>query len=103
MKFGTHILPTYMAETDGRLADFYRCMFEQIIEVEKLGFDQAWVTEHHFGGYGGTLPHPPKVCSKAAQKRFPIRLRVAGAMLPLHPPAELAEAYPLGQIDSQSP
>jgi len=50
MKFGTHILPTYMAETDGRLADFYRRMFEQIIEVEKLGFDQAWVTEHHFGG-----------------------------------------------------
>jgi alkanesulfonate monooxygenase SsuD/methylene tetrahydromethanopterin reductase-like flavin-dependent oxidoreductase (luciferase family) len=59
MKFGTHILPTYMSETDGRLADFYRRTFEQIIEVEKLGFDQAWVTEHHFGCYGGPLPHPP--------------------------------------------
>ena len=55
MKFGSHILPTYMPEVDGALADYYRCMFEQIVEVEKLGFDQAWVTEHHFGGYGGTL------------------------------------------------
>src|SRR6185436_9370923 len=89
MKFGTHILPTYMAETDGRLADFYRRTLEQIIEVEKLGFDQAWVTEHHFGGYGGILPHPQTFLAAAAQMTSRIRLGVAVAVLPLHNPLDL--------------
>jgi len=31
MKFGSHILPTYMPELDGQLPGFYRCMFEQIV------------------------------------------------------------------------
>src|SRR5258708_36995097 len=100
MKFGTHILPTYRAETDGRLADFYRRMFEQIIEVEKLGFDQAWVTEHHFGGYGGTLPHPPTFLAPAAQMTSRIRLGVALAVLPLHNPLGFAEAYPNADLIS---
>ena len=41
MKFGIHILPTYMPDVEGALPDFYQQMFEQILEVEKLGFDQA--------------------------------------------------------------
>jgi alkanesulfonate monooxygenase SsuD/methylene tetrahydromethanopterin reductase-like flavin-dependent oxidoreductase (luciferase family) len=69
MKFGIHILPTYMPEVEGPLPDFYRQMFDQIIEVEKLGFDQAWITEHHFGGYGGSLPHPPTFLSAVARRR----------------------------------
>ena len=100
MKFGIHILPTYMAETDGRLADFYRGMFEQISEVEKLGFDQAWVTEHHFGGYGGTLPHPPTFLAAAAQMTSRIRLGVAVAVLPLHNPLDLAESYAMADVIS---
>jgi alkanesulfonate monooxygenase SsuD/methylene tetrahydromethanopterin reductase-like flavin-dependent oxidoreductase (luciferase family) len=100
MKFGTHMLPTYMAETDGRLADFYRRMFEQISEVEKLGFDQAWVTEHHFGGYGGTLPHPPTFLAAAAQRTSRIRLGVAVAVLPLHNPLDLAESYAMADVIS---
>ena len=100
MKFGTHILPTYMPEVDGTLANYYRCMFEQIVEVEKLGFDQAWVTEHHFGGYGGTLPHPPTFLSAVAQITSRIRLGVAVAVLPLHSPLELAEAYAMADVIS---
>ena len=100
MKFGSHILPTYMPEVDGALADYYRCMFEQIVEVEKLGFDQAWVTEHHFGGYGGTLPHPPTFLSAVAQMTSSIRLGVAVAVLPLHSPLELAEAYAMADVIS---
>jgi alkanesulfonate monooxygenase SsuD/methylene tetrahydromethanopterin reductase-like flavin-dependent oxidoreductase (luciferase family) len=100
MKFGTHILPTYMPETDGMLADFYHRMFEQIMEVEKLGFDQAWVTEHHFGGYGGTLPHPPTFLAAAAQMTSRIRLGVAVAVLPLHNPLDLAESYAMADVIS---
>ena len=53
MKFGAHFLPTYVPELDGPVTEFYRRMFEQIEELERLGFDRAWVTEHHFGDYGG--------------------------------------------------
>ena len=75
-------------------------MFEQIIEVEKLGFDQAWVTEHHFGGYGGTLPHPPTFLAAAAQMTSRIRLGVAVAVLPLHNPLDLAESYAMADVIS---
>lgn len=100
MKFGTHSLPTYMPDVDGRLPDFYCAMFEQFVEVEKLGFDQAWVTEHHFGGYGGTLPHPPTFLAAVAQMTSRIRLGVAVAVLPLHNPIELAEAYAMADVVS---
>lgn len=100
MKFGIHILPTYMADVEGPLPDFYRQMFDQIVEVEKLGFDQAWVTEHHFGGYGGTLPHPPTFLSAVACKTSRIRLGVAVAVLPLHNPLQLAEAYAMADVIS---
>jgi alkanesulfonate monooxygenase SsuD/methylene tetrahydromethanopterin reductase-like flavin-dependent oxidoreductase (luciferase family) len=100
MKFGIHILPTYMPDVEGPLPDFYRQMFEQIIEVERLGFDQAWVTEHHFGGYGGSLPHPPTFLSAVACKTSRIRLGVAVAVLPLHNPLQLAEAYAMADVIS---
>lgn len=100
MKFSTHILPTYMPEAHGSLADYYRGMFEQITEAETLGFDQAWVTEHHFGAYGGTLPHPPTFLAAAAQRTTHIRLGVAVAVLPLHRPVDLAESYAMVDIIS---
>jgi alkanesulfonate monooxygenase SsuD/methylene tetrahydromethanopterin reductase-like flavin-dependent oxidoreductase (luciferase family) len=100
MKFGTHILPTYMPELEGALPSFYRQMFDQIAEVEKLGFDHAWVTEHHFGGYGGTLPHPPTFLSAVACQTSRIRLGVAVAVLPLHNPVELAEHYAMADVIS---
>jgi len=100
MKFGIHILPTYMPEIEGPLPDFYRQMFEQIIEVERLGFHQAWVTEHHFGGYGGSLPHPPTFLSAIACMTSRIRLGVAVAVLPLHNPLQLAEAYAMADVIS---
>lgn len=98
MKFGIHILPTYMPDIEGPLPDFYQQMYEQITEVEKLGFDQAWITEHHFGGYGGTLPHPPTFLAAAACKTSRIRLGVAVAVLPLHNPLQLAEAYAMADV-----
>src|SRR5437870_13407408 len=100
MKFGFHILPTYMPEVDGALADYYRGMFEQIVEVEKLGFDQAWVTEHHFGGYPGTLPDPPTFLCAVAQITSSIRLGEAVAVLPLQSAWVLADAYARADVNS---
>ncbi len=71
MKFGAHILPIYTPELEGPLPEFYRRLFEQIVELEKLGFDQAWVTEHHSGGYGGSLPLRQGQCSTQARAAAP--------------------------------
>ena len=42
-----------------RCRELYQRMFRQIEEMDRLGYDHVWVTEHHFAMYGGTLPHPP--------------------------------------------
>jgi alkanesulfonate monooxygenase SsuD/methylene tetrahydromethanopterin reductase-like flavin-dependent oxidoreductase (luciferase family) len=97
MKFGAHFLPTYVPELDGPITEFYRRMLEQIAELEKLGFDRVWVTEHHFGDYGGSIPHPPTFLSAVACKTARIRLGVAVAVLPLNNPLHLAESY--GMVD----
>jgi alkanesulfonate monooxygenase SsuD/methylene tetrahydromethanopterin reductase-like flavin-dependent oxidoreductase (luciferase family) len=97
MKFGAHFLPTYVPELDGPVTEFYQRIVEQIQELERLGFDRAWVTEHHFGDYGGSIPHPPTFLSAVACKTSRIRLGVAVAVLPLNNPLHLAESY--GMLD----
>ena len=63
MKFGAHYLPTYVADLDGSVTEFYQKMFGQMEEMDRLGYDHVWVTEHHFAHYGGDLPHPPTFMS----------------------------------------
>ncbi|NPE72855.1 LLM class flavin-dependent oxidoreductase, partial [Dickeya dadantii] len=36
----------------------YRLAAEQIIKAEQLGFDSAWVAQHHFHADEGGLPSP---------------------------------------------
>ena len=55
MKFGAHYLPTYVPDLDGPINEFYQRMFGQMEEMDRLGYDHIWVTEHHFAMYGGTL------------------------------------------------
>jgi len=100
MRFGAHYLPTYVPELDGSVNQFYRLMFEQMEELEKLGFNDIWVTEHHFSGYGGTIPHPPTFLSAIARTTQRIRLGVAISVLPLHNPFEIAESYAMVDVIS---
>lgn len=97
MKFGAHFLPTHMPELDGPVSQFYQRIFEQIGSLERLGFDRVWITEHHFGDYGGSIPHPPTFLAAIACKTSRIRLGVAVAVLPLNNPIHLAESY--GMVD----
>ncbi len=100
MKFGAHYLPTYIPDLDGPVAEFYRKMFEQMEEMDRIGFDHIWVTEHHFGNYGGTIPHPPTFLSAIARTTKRIRLGVAISVLPLHNPIEVAESYAMVDVVS---
>ena len=100
MRFDAHYLPTYMPELDGPITEFYQRIFEQIGELERLGFDRVWVTEHHFGDYGGSIPHPPTFLSAVARTTCRLRLGVAVSVLPLHNPLEVAESYAMADIIS---
>jgi alkanesulfonate monooxygenase SsuD/methylene tetrahydromethanopterin reductase-like flavin-dependent oxidoreductase (luciferase family) len=75
-------------------------MFEQMEELDRLGFDHAWVTEHHFGEYGGAIPHPPTFLAAVARTTRQIRLGVAINVLPLHNPLEVAESYAMVDVVS---
>jgi len=100
MRFGAHYLPTYVPSLEGSVNQFYGVMFEQMEEFERLGFHDIWVTEHHFSGYGGTIPHPPTFLAAIARTTQKIRLGVAISVLPFHQPFELAEAYAMVDVIS---
>jgi alkanesulfonate monooxygenase SsuD/methylene tetrahydromethanopterin reductase-like flavin-dependent oxidoreductase (luciferase family) len=100
MRFGAHYLPTYVTHLDRPVENYYRLMFEQMEELERLGFDDLWVTEHHFSEYGGILPHPPTFLSAIARTTQRIRLGTAVSVLPLHSPFELAESYAMVDVIS---
>jgi alkanesulfonate monooxygenase SsuD/methylene tetrahydromethanopterin reductase-like flavin-dependent oxidoreductase (luciferase family) len=100
MRFGAHFLPTYVPELDGTGPEFYRRMFEQFELLDALGFQDAWVTEHHFDEYGGMVPHPPTFLAAAARSTSRIHLGVAISVLPLHNPLQIAEAYAMVDVVS---
>jgi natural product biosynthesis luciferase-like monooxygenase protein len=100
MKFGAHYLPTYVPDLDGPVAALYQRMFGQMEEMDRLGYDHIWVTEHHFANYGGALPHPPTFLSAIARTTKRIRLGVAINVLPLHNPIDVAESYAMVDVVS---
>ena len=100
MRFGAHYLPTYIPELDGPESEFYRRMFEQAELLDALGYDDIWVTEHHFNEYGGTIPHPPTFLAAVARATRRIHLGVAISVLPLHNPLRVAEDYAMLDVIS---
>jgi alkanesulfonate monooxygenase SsuD/methylene tetrahydromethanopterin reductase-like flavin-dependent oxidoreductase (luciferase family) len=59
--------------------------------AEALGFDSAWVAQHHFGTESGRLPSPLVLLAAAAQRTRRIRLGTGVIVLPLEHPLRLAE------------
>src|SRR2546423_11904783 len=63
---------------------------EQMEWTEELGFDQIWLTEHHFIDYGLAVD-PGTLAAVAASRTRRVRIRLAAAILPFHHPPRLAE------------
>jgi len=72
-------------------ADRYRLAEEQIVHAEALGFDSAWVAQHHFNPHEGGLPSPLVFLSHVAARTSRIRLGTAILTLPLEQPLRVAE------------
>jgi len=69
----------------------YRLAEEQIFHAEALGFDSAWVAQHHFNAQEGGLPSPLVFLAHAAARTSRIQLGTAILTLPLEQPIRVAE------------
>ena len=72
-------------------AERYRLATEQIIHAEDVGFDSAWVAQHHFDEDEGGLPAPLVFLAQVAARTSRIRLGTGIVTLPLEDPVRVAE------------
>ncbi len=100
MRFGAQYLPTYVPTLDGPIPEFYQRMLQQIETLDALGYDDVWMTEHHFFEYGGTVPDPAVFLAAAAGRTTRIRLGIAVVVLPLRNPIHVAETYAMLDVIS---
>jgi putative FMN-dependent luciferase-like monooxygenase len=72
-------------------AERYRLATAQIIHAERLGFDSAWIAQHHFHEDEGGLPAPFVFLAQVAAQTSRIRLGTGIVTLPLELPIRVAE------------
>ena len=80
----------------------YRLVAEQIIHAEKLGFDSAWVAQHHFDANEGGLPAPLIFLAELAARTSRIRLGTGVITLPMEAAVRVAEDTAVLDILSNS-
>jgi alkanesulfonate monooxygenase SsuD/methylene tetrahydromethanopterin reductase-like flavin-dependent oxidoreductase (luciferase family) len=100
VRFGAHYHTTYLPELDGDECEFYDHLFGQMELLDRLGYDDVWVTEHHFSEYGGMISHPPTFLAAVARTTKRIRLGTAVSVIPVQHPIQAAEAYAMVDVIS---
>ena len=68
----------------------YSEIFEQIIWAEQQGFDDVWLSEHHFQE-DGYAPSLLPIAAAIAARTTTMRIGTAVLLLPLHHPVRVAE------------
>ncbi len=63
----------------------------EIVEADRLGYDTAWIAEHHFSNQYGVLPDPFVYLAYLVPKTRRIGLGTAVMTLPLHNPVRIVE------------
>ncbi|HWK29564.1 MAG TPA: LLM class flavin-dependent oxidoreductase [Solirubrobacter sp.] len=72
------------------LPEVYRDTLEEIVAAEALGYDDAWLTEHHFSG-DDYLPSVMPALAAVAARTTRMRIGPYVMLGPLHHPLRLAE------------
>lgn len=75
---------------DQDYASAYAQQAELVERVEQLGFEEAWIAEHHFNPQAASPACLPIIAHLAARTSV-IRLGSAAVLLPLHNPISVAE------------
>src|SRR5580658_10514769 len=67
-------------------------ILDEVVYADALGYQSAWIGEHHFNSLG-VLSCPDLVLAHAAARTRHIRLAPAVTVLPLHHPIRVAEQW----------
>lgn len=68
----------------------FREMTETVVHAERLGFEQVWLTEHHFNAFSISASLLPLLAYLAARTSR-IGLGAGAVLLPFHDPVRVAE------------
>jgi alkanesulfonate monooxygenase SsuD/methylene tetrahydromethanopterin reductase-like flavin-dependent oxidoreductase (luciferase family) len=91
MKFGFGLITCQRYPDDRRTdLELYRDALDLVQKAERLGFDSAWVTEHHFWD-DAYMPSLLVFCGAAGAVTQQITIGTAVLLAPLYDPLRLAE------------
>src|SRR6201747_138594 len=88
LKNGIFLAPFHPVDEDPTLC--IQRDLELIDHLDKLGYDEAWIGEHHSAGYE-IIASPEVFIATAAQRTSHIRLGTGVSSLPYHHPFILAD------------
>jgi limonene 1,2-monooxygenase len=94
LRFGAFLAPFHPLDENPTLA--LERDLELAQHMDKLGYDELWVGEHHSAGYE-IIASPELFIATAAERTRHIRLGTGVASLPYHQPLMLAER--INQLD----
>jgi alkanesulfonate monooxygenase SsuD/methylene tetrahydromethanopterin reductase-like flavin-dependent oxidoreductase (luciferase family) len=87
MRLGALLMPSHPPERD--IGEGQAWDLEEIVRLDALGFDEAWVGEH-FTAAWEPCPAPDLLIARALGSTKRVRLGPLGHLLPYHHPVELA-------------
>jgi len=88
MRFGSFIAPFHSPDHNPTLS--LECDLELIEHMDRLGFDEAWIGEHHSAG-SEIIASPEIFIASAAARTRNIKLGTGVVSLPYHNPLWVAE------------
>jgi len=97
LKFGIFLAPFHPLHENPTL-----CLerdFDLVCHLDKLGYDEAWIGEHHSGGFE-IIANPELFLAAAAERTKHIRLGTGVVSVPYHNPFTLASR--MLQLDHQT-
>lgn len=92
LNFGVFFAPFHPVGQSPTLAIEYD--MERIVALDRLGFDEAWLGEHHSGGYE-LIACPEVFIAAAAERTKHIRFGTGVVSLPYHHPLMVADRWVL--------
>ena len=94
LRFGTFIAPFHPLRENPTQA--LERDLDLVVHLDKLGYDEAWIGEHHSAGYE-LIASPELFIAFAAERTKHIRLGTGVSSLPYHHPLMLADR--INQLD----
>ena len=92
MRFGCFLAPFHAVGQSPTLA--IERDLDLLVHLDRLGFDEAWIGEHHSGGVE-TIASPEVFIATAAERTRHLRLGSGVNSLPYHHPLMLADRFVL--------